>query len=154
CGRLPKQGRITLSYMLNDKGGIVSEFTITRLAEDCFYLISAAAAEWHDLDWIEKHLPADGSVKLTNLSARMGSLVLAGPKARAVLGAVTEADLSNAAFPWLSAQEIAIGFARMLALRVNYVGELGWELHCPVEHMSAVYEALWAAGEKYGIADF
>jgi dimethylglycine dehydrogenase len=154
CGKLPKLGRITLSYMLNDKGGIVSEFTITRLAENRFYLISAAAAEWHDIDWIEKHLPADGSVNLTNLSARLGSIIIAGPKARAVLGAVTEADLSNKAFPWLSAQEIEIGFARMLALRVNYVGELGWELHCPVENMVAVYEALWAAGEPHGIADF
>lgn len=154
CGKLPKLGRITLSYMLNDKGGIVSEFTITRLGENRFYLISAAAAEWHDIDWIEKHLPADGSVTLTNLSARLGSIIIAGPKARDVLAAVTEADLSNKAFPWLSAQEIEIGFARMLALRVNYVGELGWELHCPAENMVAIYEALWAAGEKHGIADF
>jgi dimethylglycine dehydrogenase len=154
CGRLPKLNRITLSYMLNDKGGIVSEFTITKLGENRYYLISAAAAEWHDIDWIEKYLPADGSVTLTNLSARMGSIILAGPKARDVLGAVTEADLSNKGFPWLSAREIEIGFARMLALRVNYVGELGWELHCPVENMVAIYEALWAAGEQHGIADF
>ncbi|HWT98434.1 MAG TPA: FAD-dependent oxidoreductase [Terriglobales bacterium] len=154
CGKLPKLSRITLSYMLNDKGGIVSEFTITKLDENRYYLISAAAAEWHDIDWIEKYLPGDGSVTLTNLSARMGSLILAGPKAREVLGAVTETDLSNKAFPWLSAQEIEIGFAHMLALRVNYVGELGWELHCPVENMVAIYEALWAAGEQHGIADF
>ena len=84
----------------------------------------------------------------------VGSIIIAGPKARDVLAAVTEADLSNKAFPWLLAQEIEIGFARMLALRVNYVGELGWELHCPAENMVAIYEALWAAGEKHGIADF
>ncbi|MDY0885182.1 FAD-dependent oxidoreductase [Dongia soli] len=154
CGKLPKTGRITLSYMLNDKGGIVSEFTITRLAENRFYLISAAAAEWHDIDWIEKHLPADGSVTLSNVSARMGSIIIAGPKARELLSQVTETDLSNKAFPWLSGREIEIGFARMLALRVNYVGELGWELHCPVEHMVSVYDRLWAAGEAHGIADF
>jgi dimethylglycine dehydrogenase len=154
CGRLPKQGRIALSYMLNERGGIVSEFTITRLAEDRFYLISAAAAEWHDLDWLERHKPAEGALSISNLSARLASLVLAGPKARDVLASVTDADLSNKAFPWLSAREIKIGFARMLALRVNYVGELGWELHVPMEQLVPVYDALWTAGAAYGIHDF
>jgi dimethylglycine dehydrogenase len=154
AGRLPRQGRITLAYMLNERGGIVSEFTITRLAEDRFYLISAAAAEWHDLDWLERHKPKDGSVRIENLSARYGSLVLAGPCARDVLSAVTETDLSNKAFPWLTAKEIEIGFARMLALRVNYVGELGWEMHAPMEALVSTYDALWAAGEKHGIRDF
>jgi dimethylglycine dehydrogenase len=154
CGRLPKTGRITLSYMLNERGGIVSEFTITRLGADKFYLISAAAAEWHDLDWIARHLPADGSVRVTNLSARLGSLVLAGPRARDVLGAVSETDLSNAAFPWLAAREIEIGYGRCLALRVNYVGELGWELHAPMENLVPLYDALRSAGEKHGIRDF
>ncbi len=154
CGRLPKLGRITLSHALNDKGGIVSEFTITRLAPDKFYLISAAAAEWHDLDWLEKYRPADHSVRIENLSARLGSIIIAGPKARACLAKVTEADLSNRAFPWLSAREIEIGFARALTLRVNYVGELGWEIHAPVEHMAAIYEALWQAGEEFDIRDF
>ncbi len=154
CGRLPKLGRVTLAYMLNDRGGIVCEFTITRLAEDRFYLISAAAAEWHDLDWLRRHLPADGSVRIENLSARLGSLVLAGPKSREVLAKVTGADLSNAGFPWLSAREIEIGFARMLALRVNYVGELGWELHAPMESLVATYETLWDAGSSRGIRDF
>ncbi|HEY2113058.1 MAG TPA: aminomethyltransferase family protein, partial [Dongiaceae bacterium] len=154
CGRLPKQNRITLSYMLNDRGGIVSEFTITRLGENRFYLISAAAAEWHDLDWLERHKPEDGSVTIANLSARLASLILAGPKAREVLAQVTDSDLSNKAFPWLSAREIEIGFARMLALRVNYVGELGWELHVPMESLVPVYEALWAAGAPHGIRDF
>jgi dimethylglycine dehydrogenase len=154
CGRLPKLGRIALSYMLNARGGIVSEFTITRLGEDRFYLISAAAAEWHDIDWIERHLPDDGSVRLTNLSARLGSLVLAGPRARKVLAAVTDADLSNAAFPWLAAREIEIGYGRCLALRVNYVGELGWELHAPMENLVPLYDALRSAGEKHGIRDF
>jgi dimethylglycine dehydrogenase len=154
CGKLPKQGRVTLSYALNDKGGIISEFTITRLAENRFYLISAAAAEWHDLDWLEKHRPANGAVRIENQTTRYGSIIIAGPKAREVLSQVTEADLSNAAFPWLSAREIEIGYARLLALRVNYVGELGWELHAPVEHMASIYDQLWQAGEKHGIRDF
>jgi dimethylglycine dehydrogenase len=154
CGRLPKLGRVSLAYMLNGRGGIVCEFTITRLAEDRFYLIGAAAAEWHDLDWLKRHLPADGSVRIENLSARLGSLVLAGPQSREVLAKVTDADLSNDRFPWLSAREIEIGFARMLALRVNYVGELGWELHAPMENLVATYEALWAAGTSHDIRDF
>jgi len=154
CGRLPKLGRITLSYMLNDKGGIVSEVTITRLAADRFYLLSAAAAEWHDIDWIRKHLPKDGAVRIDNLSARLGTLILAGPQAREVLAQATEADLSNAAFPWLSAREIEIGYGRGWALRVNYVGELGWELHLPMEQLAPAYDLLWEAGQAQGMRDF
>ncbi|MGI9500354.1 MAG: GcvT family protein, partial [Geminicoccaceae bacterium] len=154
CSRLPRLGRISLAYMLSEKGGVVSEFTITRLAEDRFYLISAAAGEWHDEDWLSTRLPDDGSVTLTSHHGRMGTLVLAGPKARDVLATLTEADLSNEAFPWLTAQSIEIGMARAIALRVNYVGELGWELHVPVEDMIPLYDALWQAGEPHGIRDF
>jgi dimethylglycine dehydrogenase len=154
CGRLPREGRIALTWTLNAKGGILSEFTITRLTPDRFLLISAAAAEWHDLDGLREHLPAESSVRIENVTTRYGSLILAGPRARELLAKVTEADLSNAAFPWLSAREIEVGFARMLALRVNYVGELGWELHAPIEHIVATYAALWLAGEEFGIRDF
>ena len=94
------------------------------------------------------------SVSVRNVTARYGTLVLAGPRAREVLGRVTEADLSNAAFPWLAARRIEIGFARLLALRINYVGELGWELHVPLEHQLAVYQAVMAAGADLGIRDF
>ena len=154
CSKLPRFGRISLAYMLNDKGGVVSEYTITRVAEDRFHLISAAAAEWHDEDWLSARLPNDGSVTLTCHHAQMGTLVLAGPKARDVLSQVTDADLSNEKFPWLTAQPIEIGMARVIALRVNYVGELGWELHANVEDMVALYEVLWQAGEAHGIRDF
>jgi dimethylglycine dehydrogenase len=154
CGRLPRLGRIALTWTLNAKGGIVSEFTVTRLAPTRFLLISAAAAEWHDIDGLEARLPSDGSVRVENVTTRYGSLILAGPRARDALAAVTEADLSNAAFPWLSSREIEIGYARMLALRVNYVGELGWELHVPVEHMAATYAALWRAAEPHEVRDF
>jgi len=154
CGRLPKLGRMGLTWTLNAKGGILSEFTITRVAPTRFLLISAAAAEWHDIDGLEKHLPPDGSVRIENVTTRFGSLILAGPRARDVLARIAEADLSNPAFPWLSAREIEIGFARMLALRVNYVGELGWELHARTEDMAATYAAIWRAGEEYGIRDF
>ncbi|MEM7042169.1 MAG: FAD-dependent oxidoreductase [Pseudomonadota bacterium] len=154
CSKLPRLGRVSLAYMLNEQGGVLSEFTITRLAENRFYLISAAAGEWHDEDWLRKHLPDDGSVQLGPRHGRRGTLVLAGPKSRDVLAAVTEADLSNEAFPWLTAQRIEIGMAEILAMRVNYVGELGWELHIPAEHMIPIYDALWQAGEPHGIRDF
>jgi dimethylglycine dehydrogenase len=150
----PNRGRIALTWTLNSKGGILSEFTITRLAPTRLLLISAAAAEWHDIDGLKKHLPADGSVRVENVTTRYGSLILAGPRARYVLSKITDSDLSNAGFPWLSAREIEIGYSRMLALRVNYVGELGWELHAPTEHMDATYSALWRAGEEHGIRDF
>jgi dimethylglycine dehydrogenase len=154
CSRLPRLGRISLAYVLNRRGGIVSEFTITRLGPDRFYLVSAAAAEWHDEDLLRAHLPPDGSVRLEDASGRMGSLVLAGPRARDVLRRLTDADLSSSAFPWLTAREIDVGDARALALRVNYVGELGWELHLPIGQLGPVYDALCQAGAAFGLMDF
>jgi dimethylglycine dehydrogenase len=135
-------------------GGILCETTITRLEDDRFFLCSAGAAEWHDHQWMRQHLPDDGGVNIANVTARFGTLILAGPKARDVLGRITSADLSSDAFPWLSAQAIEIGFSSMLAMRINYVGELGWELHIPVENMIAVYEALMDAVAEHDIADF
>ena len=96
----------------------------------------------------------DGSVAIRNVTPRYGTLVLAGPRAREVLGEVTDADLANDAFPWLAARWLEIGFARVLALRINYVGELGWELHVPVEHQLPVYQAVMAAGAAFEIRDF
>ena len=154
CGRLPQVGKVALAYMCTPKGGLLSELTITRLEEDRFYLCSAASAEWHDEQWLRAHLPGDGAVQLRNITPRYGTLVLAGPRSREVLRKVTEADLSNGAFPWLAARRIEIGFARVLALRINYVGELGWELHLPLECQLPVYQAVLAAGAEFGIRDF
>jgi dimethylglycine dehydrogenase len=154
AGPLPKVGRLTLSYFCSPRGGVVSEMTITRLDAERFWLLGPAPGEWHDRDWLESHLPDDGSVALDNITKAWGTLVLAGPRARDVLAQVTDSDLSNAAFPWLTAQPIGIGDVRGWALRVNYVGELGWELHLPVGDIVAVYDRLWAAGEAHGIADF
>jgi dimethylglycine dehydrogenase len=154
CTRLPRVGRIALAYALNEQGGIVSEFTITRLGPERFYLASAAAAEWHDDDLLRASLPDDGSVRLEDLSSRLGTLVLAGPRARDVLALTTEADVGNEALPWLSARQIEIGFAEAIVLRVNYVGELGFELHAPAEALLPVYDALFAAGEAHDIRDF
>ena len=154
AGRLPAVGRISLSYFCTPKGGILCEMTIARRAEQSFYLCSASTAEWHDHHWMLNHLAEDEDVRVENISARHGTLVLAGPRARDLLAKLTDADLSNQAFPWLSVREIEIGFTQVLALRINYVGELGWELHVPSEYLLAVYRAVMAAGAEFGIADF
>ena len=116
-------------------------------------VLGAAAGERHDEHWLREHLPSAG-VRIDNLSARYGTLIVVGPRSREVLGKLTRADLSNAAFPWLSVRDIEIGYTRAIAMRVNYVGELGWELHIPAEHLLSVYDLLWSAGEEFGIHDF
>jgi dimethylglycine dehydrogenase len=154
CSKLPRPNRISLVYALNPNGRIVSEFTLTRLGPDRFYAVSAAIAEFHDDDLLTQQVPSDGSVRITRLSQEFGTLVLAGPRARDVLTQVTRSDLSNEGFPWLSARQIEIGSARVLALRVNYVGELGWELHAPSEYLPGIYEALLQAGQTHGLKHF
>lgn len=154
CSKLPSQGRVSLAYALTDDGKLWSEFTITRLGEDHFYIISAAIAATHDMDLLRKGLPADSAITVKDVTADFGTLIIAGPHARDVLAQVTKADLSNAGFPWLTAQYIETVSGRCLAMRVNYVGELGWELHAPVEQLPSLYAAIWAAGAAYDIRDF
>jgi dimethylglycine dehydrogenase len=154
CTKLPKVGKVTLCYALLPDGKILSEFTLSRLGPDHFYAVGAASAEWHDLDVLEQALPADGSVRLTNVTAQRGSLIVVGPKAREVLARVTSTPLDNASFPWLGIRDIDTAVGPVRALRVNYVGELGWELHAETHQMKALYEAIWAAGSAHGIRDF
>src|SRR5262249_31384800 len=139
---------------LTPKGGVRSEFTITRLGAERFYIISAAAAQRHDHDLLWRNLPADGSVRLDDLTLGHGVLVLAGPKSREVLRKVTDTGLSNEAFPWLTGQGITIGVAPALALRVNFVGELGWELHHALPYQNQIFDALMAAGAEFDIRPF
>jgi dimethylglycine dehydrogenase len=154
CSKLPRVGRLSLAYALTAAGGILSEFTVVCIAEDDFLLMSAAMAEWHDEDVLRAALPADGSVRLTCLTEQHGALVLAGPRARLVLRATTNNDLSNEAFPWLAARWIEVGDARLLAMRVSYAGELGWELHAEVDVLPDVYAALLRAGTPHGLRAF
>jgi len=154
CSRLPQLHRVALAYALNNQGRIVSEFTLTRIAPDSFYAMSAAAAEWHDEDVLSRSVPSDGSVRIQRLTESADALVLTGPRARAVLSQITAADLSNNAFPWLSARAIAIDGARVLALRVSYAGEPGWELHADNEHMPRLYETVLAAGAGHALRHF
>jgi dimethylglycine dehydrogenase len=155
AGALPRPGRTALSYFCSPRGGIVSEMTVSHLAQDRFWLISAAAGERHDEHWLCSHLSQrHGPITLANLTARYGSLIVVGPRSRELLARVTDADLSNEAFPWLGVRSIPIAYTEALAMRVNYVGELGWELHVPSEHLAAVYELLLTAGEPLGLAHF
>jgi dimethylglycine dehydrogenase len=152
---LPKKvGGLSLAHALNSKGGVHSEFTIRRESDDSFYLVSAGALQRLDHDYLQKHMPKDGSVQFTQLTGAQGVLVLAGPKARALLQRVTRADLSNEAFRWLTAQDIVVGMAPVNAMRVNFVGELGWELHHPIEYQNHIFDALFAAGEDLGLQPF
>ena len=155
ANRIPaRSGPVRLVHALNTRGGVLSEFTVWREGEESFYLVSAGAFQRLDHDWIRRHAPRDGSVRFENLTNQLGVLVVAGPKSRELLSRVTDADLSNTAFPWLSGRWIDAGLAPCLALRVNYVGELGWELHHPIEYQNHIFDALMEAGRDLGLAPF
>ncbi len=155
ANRMPRRvGGIALAHMLNDHGVIEGEATVTRLSETGYYILSAAAAEDRDFDWLTRHVQPGEKVTLRNVTAAYGNLVIAGPKSRTVLSQVTDADLSNEGFRWLTAQQIDIAGVTVRALRVNYIGELGWELHCPMNDMPAVYAAIMAAGKAHDIGHF
>ena len=153
ANRLPKKSDgIGLTQVLSDKGRILGEWTITRLGLDRFYLLTGAGAEEQTRDHLA--FAAGSEVTISNVTDSVGMLVVAGPKSRAVLQGLTDANLSNAAFRWLSAQEITLASIPVRALRVTYVGELGWEIHAPMADLARLYTAIWAAGQPQGIADF
>ena len=155
ANKIPKkQGRIALCHLLTPRGGVRAEFTVYEWAPGRFYLVSAGAYERHDHDYLRKLCPADGSVRLNPITTRFGVLVLAGPNARKVLQKLTDADLSNEAFPWLSGKEISVGHCSAHALRVNFVGELGWEFHHPIEQQVALFDLLMEAGREFGIRPY
>jgi len=155
ANRIPKKmGRIALCHLLTKLGGVRAEFTVYEWAPGRFYLVSAGAFERHDHDTLYKLLPKDGSVKLNPITTRLGVLVLAGPNARKVLQKLTATDLSNEAFPWLSGQSISVGHTSCHALRVNFVGELGFEFHHPIEQQVALFDLLMEAGREFGIRPY
>ncbi len=138
-------GRLTYTQLLNTRGGIEADLTVARLSDDQFYIVTGTGFRTHDMAWIADHLPATGCT-LTDVTEDWGTLSLMGPLARDVLGRVTDADVSNTAFPFGHAREITIAGATVRALRVTYVGELGWELHTPLANTGAVFDALMTAG--------
>ena len=155
ANRLPKSiGRVNLCHALNSKGGVHSEFTILREREDSFYLVSAGVYQRLDHDWLWRNMPQDGSVQMVNLTNAKGVLVVAGPNSRILMQRVSDANFENNAFPWLSARDITVGQAMLTALRMNYVGELGWELHHEIEYQNHIFDALMVAGEDLGLKPF
>jgi dimethylglycine dehydrogenase len=153
--RLPHEvGRMALTEMCTPRGGIECDVTVTRVARDRFYVVSAAATETHDLAWIERHAPEDGSVRVENVTARLGVLTLAGPRSRELLARLTEADVSNDGFPFFRSRDLHVAMAPVRVMRVSYVGELGFELHHPLEYQRHLYDALVGAGEDLGLVDF
>jgi 4-methylaminobutanoate oxidase (formaldehyde-forming) len=146
-------GRTVYSSMLNERGGIESDLTLTRIAADEYLIVTGSAQTTRDFSYIERAIPPDAHCTILDVTSMYAVLALMGPRARELLGKVTDADLSNAAFPFATSQLIDVGYARVRATRLTYVGELGWELYVPVEQAVAVYETLQAAGESPGLVD-
>ncbi|MGH2463547.1 MAG: GcvT family protein [Candidatus Limnocylindria bacterium] len=144
-------GRVTYTQLLNRRGGIECDFTVTRLGEDRFFIVTGTAFGNHDLGWIRSHAPEVGSVEVVEVTSEQACLGLWGPRARDILSSVTSDDVSNQAFPYLTARPIMVGDVAALALRVTYVGELGWELYCAMEDGAALWDALWEAGRAHEI---
>ncbi len=144
-------GALTYTQMLNAGGGIECDFTVTRLGDERFRIVTGTAFGRHDLSWIQEHAPRDGSVQVEDVTSAYACIGLWGPTAREILAATTPSDISNAAFPYMTAREIAVGSVPCLALRVTYVGELGWELYCPSEFGLRLWDTLWDAGLAHGL---
>jgi dimethylglycine dehydrogenase len=155
ANRLPRIGRITLCVHCDEKGAVKSEYTVIRYDENRFYLVSTPAGECYNWDELSRLLPADGSVSLENISETMGVFTLCGPKSREILQQLTDTDLSNQAFPWLSAKIGDVGMAKNVhLLRINYTGELGWELHHPMAYQRHLTAELLRVGEPLGMKLF
>ena len=146
-----RPGRIVYTQWLNCRGGIEADLTVTRLAEDCFLIVTAAATEVRDFNWLQRHIPADAHCVLTNVTSALGVISIMGPKARALLQSLTPDDLSHEAFPFAHSREIELGYALVRASRITYVGELGWELYIPTEFVAGVYDTIVAAGAPFGL---
>ncbi len=155
ANKIPKkQGRIALCHLLTPRGGVRAEFTVYEWQPGRFYLVSAGAYERHDHDCLAKLLPSDGSVRLNPITTRLGVLVIAGPNARKLLQKLSATDLSNENFPWLSGQQISVGHVSTHCARVNFVGELGYEFHHPIEQQVALFDLLMEAGKEFDIRPY
>jgi len=155
ANKIPKKiGRMALTHMLTLHGGVRAEFTILKTGKQSYYLVSAGAQERHDWDYLTKLKPTDGSVELEKITTQQGVFIIAGPKSRLLIEKLSDADFSNKAFPWLTAQQISVGIAPVTAARVNFVGEYGWELHHPIEMQNYLFDLLMEAGAEFGLKPF
>ena len=145
-------GRLTYTQMLNTLGGIECDLTLARVADDRFMIVTGTGFRTHDFAWIEEHLPGNADAKLVDVTMERATLALMGPRARDILASLTRDDVSNAAFPFAHAREITLAGRKTLALRITYVGELGWELHMERADAPAMFDALMEAGQAHGLA--
>jgi 4-methylaminobutanoate oxidase (formaldehyde-forming) len=144
-------GRLTYTQLLNTRGGIEADLTVARLADDRFYIVTGTGFRTHDLAWMREHIPQGADVRIEDITEDHGTLSLMGPHARDVLEKVTSADVSNSAFPFAHVREIDIAGHTVRALRVTYVGELGWELHMPIGATGEIFDALMREGKPWDI---
>ncbi|WP_017998927.1 FAD-dependent oxidoreductase [Paracoccus sp. N5] len=144
-------GRIVYTQWLNERGGIEADVTVTRLAHDRYLIVTAAGAQTRDMAWLQHHIPADALCVATDMTSGLPMLAIMGPNSRALLEAVSGEDMSDAAFPFATSREIEIGYARLRASRITYVGELGWELYVPAEFAPHVFDRIWQAGARFGL---
>jgi glycine cleavage system T protein len=144
-------GQITYTQMLNKRGGIECDFTVARLGADRFSIVTGTAFGNHDREWMRRHLPEGGAVRIDDVTSQWACFGIWGPRAREVLQPLTPQDLGNEAFPYMSLRETTVGNVPVRMLRVTYVGELGWEIYCPTEYGLGLWEALWEAGQPHGI---
>ncbi|MFK8083395.1 MAG: FAD-dependent oxidoreductase [Granulosicoccus sp.] len=146
-------GTLIYTQLLDDQGGIQCDLTVARIADDAFYLVTGTGFATHDFDWIQKNTPVDANVQLSDVTSSKVVLSLMGPNARNILMQLSDTDLSNEAFPFARCKTISVANCQVLALRITYVGELGWELHMPSEYAVTVYEALMTAGKPHGLVN-
>lgn len=156
CTKLPRaQGRVGLAYFLSENGNIDAEATIANLGKDRLWYCSAAAAEYHDMDWLTERLPADSDIKITSLTNTHTVLIIAGPKARALMDQVSpRTSFAQDDFPWMSAKPVVIGHVEALVMAVSFSGEQAFEVHIPNTQLHAAYQALTKAGEAFGLTHF
>ncbi len=150
-GLVPKPGRIGLGYFADDGGRIVTEMSIMTIAEDFHFLITAAVAQWHDLEWLKKHMPENAAFAIEDVTDEFSCQILTGPKSRHILAAICDADLTG---PWLTHQTARIGGRHCQLVRVSFAGELGWEIHSKVDDTAAIFDAVWAEGRRHGLKPF
>ncbi len=150
-GLVPKAGRIGLGYFADEDGRIVTEMSIMAIEDEIFFLITAAVAQWHDREWLERHLPAGAEIAIEDVTDRFSCQILTGPASRAILAEICDADLSK---PWLTHQSCRIADRWLQLVRVSFAGELGWELHSKADDTAAIFDVVWDAGRRHGLKPF